>query len=214
MTGLRQALEVRLLIAMGKCDQARGLLDLSSCAGELTPQVIDLELAVGDVAAARHAINEWKPQTRRTVIEHDIRAAAVAAAGGARSHAALVLHRALELAEPEGLRAPFLEQAAVQRMLRREVLRGSQGFARSIVAPSSARDGIPHAEHPEAPLTERELEILDYLPTRLTNSEIARTLFVSTNTVKTHLRHLYTKLAVADRDAAVEKAAELGLLGR
>jgi LuxR family maltose regulon positive regulatory protein len=214
VTGLRQALEVRLLVAMGKCDQARGFLDLSAHACDLTPQIIDLELAAGDLAAARDAINQWRPQTRRGAIEHHIRAAAVAAEGGARSHAALVLHRALELAEPEGLRAPFVEQAAVHRMLRREVLRGSQGFARSIIAPSSARDGVAHAEQPEAPLTERELEVLDYLPTRLTNSEIARTLFVSTNTVKTHLRHLYTKLAVADRDAAVEKAAELGLLGR
>jgi LuxR family maltose regulon positive regulatory protein len=56
--------------------------------------------------------------------------------------------------------------------------------------------------------------VLDYLPTRLSNSEIASTLFVSTNTVKTHLRHLYIKLDVADRDDAVEKAAQLGLLSR
>ncbi|HAQ59824.1 MAG TPA: transcriptional regulator CsgD, partial [Microbacterium sp.] len=72
-------------------------------------------------------------------------------------------------------------------MLRREVLRGSQGFARSIISRSVVRDDAAGAEQLEAPLTEREREVLDYLPTRLSNSEIARTLFVSTNTVKTHL---------------------------
>ena len=127
VTDLRQALELRLLIAMGKCDQARGLLELSARACDLTPQLIDLELTVGDVAAARQALSRWdQPKTLRRAIEHDIRTAAVAAEGGARSHATLVLQRALELAEPEGLRAPFVEQAEVHRMLRREVLRGSQ----------------------------------------------------------------------------------------
>ncbi|MGK2867238.1 MAG: LuxR C-terminal-related transcriptional regulator [Mycobacterium sp.] len=213
VTGLRQALETRMLIAMGKCDQARALLDINSRADALTPQVIDLKLATGDAAAARQALSQWdQPKTLRCAIEHEIRTAAVAAEEGARSHATLALRRALELAEQDGLRAPFLEQAEVHRMLRREVLRGSQGFARSIISRSVVRDDAASAGQLEAPLTEREREVLDYLPTRLSNSEIARALFVSTNTVKTHLRHLYIKLAVTDRDEAVEKAAELGLL--
>ncbi|HAQ59825.1 MAG TPA: hypothetical protein DCR63_05295 [Microbacterium sp.] len=59
VTGLRQALELRLLIATGKRDQARGLLDLSPQARTLTPQLIDLELEAGDADAARHALSRW-----------------------------------------------------------------------------------------------------------------------------------------------------------
>jgi LuxR family maltose regulon positive regulatory protein len=215
VTDLRQSLELRLLVAQRRFDQARALVDLSALPRPLTPQVIDLELADGDAVAARRSLGRWdRPGTLREVIAFNIRSCAIASQAGARSQAALLLDRALELAEPEGLRAPFLEQAEVQRMLRREVLRGSQGFARSIISSSLKRDDAACAEQLQAPLTEREREVLDYLPTRLSNSEIASTLFVSTNTVKTHLRHLYIKLDVADRDDAVEKAAQLGLLSR
>jgi LuxR family maltose regulon positive regulatory protein len=215
VTDLRHALELRLLVAQGRCDQARALLALSARPRPLTPHVVDLELAGGHEAAARQALIHWdRPGTLREVIAHNIRSCAVASQAGARSQAAMLLDRALELAEPEGLRAPFLEQTEVRRMLRREVLRGSQGFARSIVSSPLSRDDAAGAEQLLAPLTEREREVLDYLPTRLSNSEIASTLFVSTNTVKTHLRHLYIKLDVADRDDAVEKAAQLGLLSR
>jgi LuxR family maltose regulon positive regulatory protein len=62
------------------------------------------------------------------------------------------------------------------------------------------------------PLTDRELTVLRYLPGRLTNVDIASELYVSTNTVKTHLRHIYRKLEVADRDEAVARAIALGLL--
>ena len=62
------------------------------------------------------------------------------------------------------------------------------------------------------PLTERELSLLQFLPTRMTNQEIADAVYLSVNTVKSHLRSIYRKLDVADRDAAVERAAELGLL--
>jgi LuxR family maltose regulon positive regulatory protein len=50
------------------------------------------------------------------------------------------------------------------------------------------------------------------LPTRLSNRELATQLYVSVNTVKTHLRNIYRKLDVADRDAAIVRATELGLL--
>ena len=62
------------------------------------------------------------------------------------------------------------------------------------------------------PLTERELAVLDYLPSRLGNSELSAALFVSVNTVKTHLRNIYRKLDAPDRDAAVARARERGLL--
>ena len=62
------------------------------------------------------------------------------------------------------------------------------------------------------PLTDRELEVLSYLPSRMTNHELAKNCFVSVNTIKTHTTHIYRKLNVANRDEAVLRARELGLL--
>ena len=62
------------------------------------------------------------------------------------------------------------------------------------------------------PLSDREQAILRYLPTALSNREIAAELFVTTNTVKTHLRSIYRKLDVARRREAVERARDLRLL--
>ena len=62
------------------------------------------------------------------------------------------------------------------------------------------------------PLTEREREILLYLPTRLSNQDLAHRLFISVNTIKTHIAHIYRKLDVPDRDAAIGRARELGIL--
>ena len=62
------------------------------------------------------------------------------------------------------------------------------------------------------PLTVRELEILSYLPSRLTNSELADHFYVSVNTIKTHMVHIYRKLGVANRNGAVLRAQEIGIL--
>jgi LuxR family maltose regulon positive regulatory protein len=62
------------------------------------------------------------------------------------------------------------------------------------------------------PLTEREQRILRYLPTMLSNAEIGAEVFVSLNTVKTHLRSIYRKLGANGRADAVEKARAQGLL--
>ncbi len=63
-----------------------------------------------------------------------------------------------------------------------------------------------------AQLTERETAVLRYLPTALSQREIASELFVSANTVKTHCSAIYRKLAVSSRKAAVQTARDLGLL--
>ena len=59
------------------------------------------------------------------------------------------------------------------------------------------------------PLTDRERELLAYLPTRLTNAELAARFFVSVNTIKTHMAHIYRKLDAPNRSAAVSRATEL-----
>jgi LuxR family transcriptional regulator, maltose regulon positive regulatory protein len=63
-----------------------------------------------------------------------------------------------------------------------------------------------------APLSERELAVLRLLPTRLSNREIGRELYVSVNTVRSHIQAIYRKFGVATRDEAVAHARELGLL--
>jgi DNA-binding NarL/FixJ family response regulator len=61
-------------------------------------------------------------------------------------------------------------------------------------------------------LSERELEVLRYLPTMLTASEIAAELYISVNTVKAHARSIYAKLGVSRRQDAVVLAFEHGIL--
>jgi LuxR family maltose regulon positive regulatory protein len=63
------------------------------------------------------------------------------------------------------------------------------------------------------PLSESEIRILRYLPTHLSRSEIAAELYVSVNTVKTHMRNLFAKLDVHSRTNAVARARSIGLLG-
>jgi LuxR family maltose regulon positive regulatory protein len=69
-------------------------------------------------------------------------------------------------------------------------------------APSPLREG----------LSARELAVLRYLPTMLTSQEIAGELFVSLNTVKSHLKNIYRKLDADGRRHAVRRARELGLI--
>jgi DNA-binding CsgD family transcriptional regulator len=65
---------------------------------------------------------------------------------------------------------------------------------------------------PAEPLTRSETRVLRYLPTHLGTPEIAAELFLSANTVKTHLRHLYRKLGAHSRREAVQRARATGLL--
>ena len=62
-------------------------------------------------------------------------------------------------------------------------------------------------------LTERERELLGYLPTGLSRTEIAASLYVSVNTAKTHLKTIYRKLGVQSRHEAITRGMAAGLLG-
>jgi LuxR family maltose regulon positive regulatory protein len=71
---------------------------------------------------------------------------------------------------------------------------------------------VDRAQRGVAQLSPRELEVLSYLPTRLSARQIADALFVSRNTLKTHMHNVYRKLGCASREDAVERARMLGLL--
>jgi LuxR family maltose regulon positive regulatory protein len=127
---------------------------------------------------------------------------------------AAALERALQIAEPDRLRRPFLSGGAPLR----EVMRCHAGLA-DAGAPLLAEllDALPApsedaAAGPAEPLSERERAVLRLMPTILANSEIAGELFVSVNTVKTHVRSIYRKLDVGSRREAVARARQVGLL--
>jgi LuxR family transcriptional regulator, maltose regulon positive regulatory protein len=121
---------------------------------------------------------------------------------------------AVELAAPERLVRVFLEEGAVVARLARaaaESLGTESGINLSVALGSPPRPRGTSRQQ-AAVLTERELSVLRFLPSRLTNAEIARECFMSVNTVKAHLKSVYAKLGVSSRAETVERARLLGLL--
>jgi LuxR family maltose regulon positive regulatory protein len=133
-------------------------------------------------------------------------------AGAARR----ALERALDLAAPETLLFPFLYDPA-PALLDRHRQHGTAhtGLIAEILnvlagqEPGSQPSGPPHLREP---LSSAEARVLRYLPTKLSAPEIADEMYLSVNTVKTHMRHLYDKLGAHRRHEAVEQARALGLL--
>jgi LuxR family transcriptional regulator, maltose regulon positive regulatory protein len=129
------------------------------------------------------------------------------------------LERAVTLAEPEGYVRVFADEGAPMASLLRAAAK--QGTAanyvrRLLAAVSETGQHSPVRQAPVKqelidPLSERELEVLRLLGTELDGPAIARELMVSLSTVRTHTKHIYAKLAVTNRRAAVRRAAELDL---
>jgi LuxR family maltose regulon positive regulatory protein len=124
------------------------------------------------------------------------------------------MERALALAEPEGYVRVFTDEGtAMASLLRAAAKQGTtRDYARRLLAAvtESGQDG-PVTQALIDPLSERELDVLRLLGTELNGPAIARELMVSLNTVRTHTKSIYSKLAVTNRRAAVRRAAELGL---
>jgi LuxR family maltose regulon positive regulatory protein len=126
------------------------------------------------------------------------------------------LERALDLAESNGALLWFLLHPVPG--LLESYARHPSAHASLVADIQSLQAGTrsaPRATEPRpplAPLSDSELRVLRYLPTNLTAPEIARELYVSTNTVKTHIHNLYAKLGIHRRAEAVESARALGLL--
>jgi DNA-binding NarL/FixJ family response regulator len=114
---------------------------------------------------------------------------------------------------------PAIEAGATGYLLkdapRSELLRAVRAAAagHSVLSPSVAARLLNRVRAPEPDLlSQRELEVLGLVAAGTTNREAAARLFISEATVKTHLLHIYAKLGVADRAAAVAVAFNRGLL--
>ena len=161
-----------------------------------------------DEAQDRNRLDRWLVDARLGYSRGD-------QAQGRRS-----LQRALGLAEPEQLRLPFAMQAAWIR----SVLRSDPHLAeahRHLLEPGLIDPGGGPAELPVAgraapmiveQLSGREREVLSLLSGMLSTAEVASELYISVNTVKTHLKSIYRKLAATHRGEAVRRARQLELL--
>jgi LuxR family maltose regulon positive regulatory protein len=153
-----------------------------------------------------------------SVIEVLVVRSLVSAADGDRPAAVRDLTEALTAGHPVGYRRLFLDEGTPLHDLLREVAATRSGEAAASAARllAGADERRPRPAGPSVPggegLSEREVEVLRLLATDLTGPEIARRLFVSVNTLRTHTKHIFTKLGVNSRRAAVSRAAELGLL--
>ena len=207
------ACEIQLLIASGHVREARRLVD--SVRDPLPAARLDVLLAEGDVPQARRVLEAWEPPTSdvRAVLERDLRAAVIAKQEERPGTAGTLVAEAATRADAEGLLGSFLDAplalsllrtAAPVRRLRRVRALVDGGWSTGLMG-SASNQLIDQ-------LTPREAIVLEYLPSRLSNEQIAQTLYVSVNTLKTHLRNIYRKLDVPGRDAAVDRATSLGLI--
>jgi LuxR family maltose regulon positive regulatory protein len=142
---------------------------------------------------------------------------------GDTQQALISLERSLYLAEPEGYIRLFVDEGApMAALLHKAAARGiAPDYANQLLAAFGAGEvemapprlpPSPPSPLPLEPLSDRELEVLRLLNTDLSAPEIAAELVVSVNTVRTHIKHIYSKLDAHSRYQAVERAKDLGLL--
>jgi LuxR family maltose regulon positive regulatory protein len=127
------------------------------------------------------------------------------------------LERALDLAEADQVLLPLLASPASGWPERQDRHPAAPAAPISQVVDLLAQANGPAAQPgepalPREALTRSEVRVLRYLPSNLSTREIAAEFYLSTNTVKTHQRHLYQKLGASSRTEAVERARALGLL--
>ena len=200
----------RLLIGQYRADrdqsgieQARALLDRVADSAQAAGRAGSLVEARLVRALARHAAGD----TDAAISD----LAAALTDGVPAGYVRLFLDegpRMEELLRAAGGRPESAEYAA---LVLRAAERGqaAETAAASVAAVSVAAGAAPSGDEG---LSDRELEVLRLLATELTGPEIARHLFVSVNTLRTHTKHIFTKLDVNTRQAAVRRATELGLL--
>ena len=160
------------------------------------PDVVLMDLSLGDGVGGIEA-------TRRVTALDDAPAVLVLTTYDTESD----ILRALDA----GARGYLLKDAPPAELFAgiRAVAKGEPALAPSVAATLMRR-----AASPEPRMTEREVEVLELLADGQGNREMARALFVSEATVKSHLSHIYTKLGVDTRAGAVAAAIEQRIIRR
>jgi LuxR family maltose regulon positive regulatory protein len=234
------ALKARVWIAQGKLSEAtdwaneRGV-SASDDAGYLSEfdhltfvrLLIARHRAQPDTRAIRQAVGlldrllEAAETSGRagSLIEIRVLRALAQDAQGDRTQALQLLGQAwTQSPEPDSYARLFLDEGApMVELLRDAEEQGLAGDHPRRLLSLSAADEDGGARQRLAPtsaeaLSQRELEVLRLLDTELTGPEIARELFVSQNTLRTHTKHIFTKLEVTTRRAAVRRGRERGLM--
>jgi LuxR family maltose regulon positive regulatory protein len=201
------------LAGMGKREREQGEIRIAEASLRLAqddPRAAAAVLApVVDGSAALQNAHLWEVQA--LLLDAIARNALGDAAGARRA-----LERALDRAAPESLLFPFLCDPAPELLDRHR--RHGTAHAGLIAEIMSVLAGNEPGARPRGPrrlrepLSHAEARVLRYLPTKLSTPEIADEMYLSVNTVKTHMRHLYDKLGAHRRHEAVEQARALGLL--
>ncbi|HEX3387529.1 MAG TPA: LuxR C-terminal-related transcriptional regulator [Streptosporangiaceae bacterium] len=180
-----------------------------------------LLIAEGDFKSALEAVEPCLDGDDGVTLQEQISGLLIAAAAqrrlGLADEAAGLLEQALTLAEPEGAYRAFLDAGAAVRSAMTVLIAPTSrhaGFAGRILERFDAQAPRPSgpADGASVPLTDSERAVLRFLPSHMTNEEISQALFLSINTVKTHLRSAYRKLGVSSRREAIARGRRLGLL--
>ncbi len=190
--------------------------------GEIRIAEASLRLAQGDAQAAAGVLGPVVDGSAPLQNAHlwDVQALLLEAiardALGDAAAARRALEGALDRAEPERLLFPFLYDPAPDLLDRhRRLGTAHAALIAEILDVLAGREPGARPPRPQGlrdPLSHAEARVLRYLPTKLSAPEIAGEMYLSVNTVKTHMRHLYDKLGTHRRHEAVEQARALGLL--
>ena len=215
------AVRARILVEqLGDHDGAKAALEHAAPTAETEVAAARLHLAAGDPGAALPALERARSATPLlgvTAVEAALLTAIASEQLRDPAAADIALEEGLALAAETGHRGVFLAAGRlVEPLLRRRIRQRTAHpeLVCDLLSASQHREVVVRSTAPLLePLSERESMILRYLPTSLSNREIAGELFVTTNTVKTHLRSIYRKLGVAGRREAVERARALRITG-
>jgi LuxR family maltose regulon positive regulatory protein len=210
---------------LGMPDEARATLTGFSAEHERMSFIYNARAVIcmteGDPASALDALpkapdNGFANGPAFTLVETHLLAGIAHLNLGDRDAAAAAAEAALAAAEADMLIFPFAMTNAAELLVvlpRHETAHGALladvfDVLRGAPPPSAGREQLPQAEE----LSPSELRVLRYLPTNLTRPDIAKELYVSINTVNTHIRNIYSKLGARDRASAVQHARDLRLL--
>jgi LuxR family maltose regulon positive regulatory protein len=223
ITGWLAATQARL----GMLDEARTTLSDYSADPERMGAIHAIDnasavifMAEGNAAAALEALRDVQDTTQGvhafTLVETHLLAGIAHLDLRDQNAAAAAAEAALAAAEPDRLVFPFAMAGAAELLDALPRHQTAHGALLADIVTRLRDESVPSIDRKRLAQSEdlspSELRVLRYLPTNLTRAEIASELYVSTNTVATHIRNIYSKLGVRDRSSAVRHARELRLL--